>query len=764
MDIFVSTLYARQNAQEYVISYCRISDLILFIVVIFVCVVFQSTSIEPMVSSAVMSTALQASTAQTSSAVMSTPLQASTILTSSAVMPTGLQVSTAQTSSVVHQTTSSLSKSTHSMTQITSSSISIYFSPSTSTYILSPGSNGTVSDDDGSNVGIIVAPIVALFVVVAIVVAMLITGFFVRKKRKQRKHSIALDNKSSVTDTKLKSLTIYSNISTLNDHFGGAMDSDIGTQSNGNVYAVPNQVDKRESESTAESDQSNSPSILPDCTSDYDDVMTNPFHEQLNTIVETSIDNIDDEVMDDSDRYDKDEGVTAFHNTKKVNSPHKGKSKSPSKITKKKPTKSSSSSTKLRPLKALNAHSSGMLGVNIEGDKSLKGSQSSLQLNPLYADSQLFDKSDKSIELNIYDSVQSPVHKDTQFTEYIYSEIIEPNTLITTENPQGGPVKDDKDLYPYSSIYAEPLPLDKSESPPLVTAQNLSETKLLGTGQFGEVTLANTVGLSELYLHLGKSEDSDISIKVAVKKLKLNSTKETQQAFEREIKFMSRLKDDNVIRLLGICTTGTPFIMMEYIENGDLNQYLQQFELVLQCDETVTSVKAISPVILVYMAYQIASGMKYLSSLKYVHRDLATRNVLVGKEYVVKIADFGMSQNLYSAYYFRVKGRAVLPIRWMAYECFLGKFSVKTDVWAFGITLWEIFTLAKERPYHDMGDQEVINSALEGENRLLMNKPENCPDEIYAVMYHCWVHDPIKRATFIELCDTLKAIQINNGQ
>ena len=73
-------------------------------------------------------------------------------------------------------------------------------------------------------------------------------------------------------------------------------------------------------------------------------------------------------------------------------------------------------------------------------------------------------------------------------------------------------------------------------------------------------------------------------------------------------------------------------------------------------------------------------------------------------------------------------------------------------------------TLGKEQPYHDMGDQEVINSALKGENRLLLSKPENCPDEIYEVMLHCWVHDPTKRATFTELYDTLKAIRVNNGQ
>jgi len=151
------------------------------------------------------------------------------------------------------------------------------------------------------------------------------------------------------------------------------------------------------------------------------------------------------------------------------------------------------------------------------------------------------------------------------------------------------------------------------------------------------------------------------------------------------------------------------------------------------------------------MAYQIASGMKYLSSLKYVHLDLTTRNVLAGKDYVVKIADFGMSQNLYSAYYFRVKGWAILLTFWMASECFFGKLAVKTDAWAFGITLWEIFTLAQNQPYYEMDDKQVINSALKGEKRekqILMSKPNNYPDEIYEAMLSYWVHDPSKTASF----------------
>ena len=340
----------------------------------------------------------------------------------------------------------------------------------------------------------------------------------------------------------------------------------------------------------------------------------------------------------------------------------------------------------------------------------------------------------------------------------IYSEAINPTVFIDSISRDYS--SDNDSLCPYASIYADPLPLTKSEGPPIVSSKNVEPLDQLGTGQFGEVILANTVGISKQYLGIGNSNDSTISMKVAVKTLKSSPSEDVQKAFEKEIKFMSRLKDDNVIRLLGICTTGTPFIMMEYMENGDLNGYLQQFDFSAKTESPPTA-NEIRLDALLYMLIQIASGMNYLSSCKFIHRDLAARNILVGVDYTVKIADFGMSQNLYSAYYYKVGGRICLPIRWMAYECFFGKFSVKTDVWAFGITLWEIFTLCRYQPFRELSDQEMIKDAIKGADRKIPYRPDICPDNIYDIMKSCFHHEPSERAGFNTLYDQLNECYSN---
>ena len=352
------------------------------------------------------------------------------------------------------------------------------------------------------------------------------------------------------------------------------------------------------------------------------------------------------------------------------------------------------------------------------------------------------------------DTTSSPtVETPSEISETVYSEPIQPSLFADAVG-----TADSEDLQPYGPIYTIPINLPKSKKVLLkVSGGNIKENCELGMGQFGKVILAETVGLSAKDLRLSESDDDKSkSTLVAVKKLKSNAPNATKEAFEKEVNFMSRLTDGNVICILGVCYEDTPFIMMEYMEKGDLNQYLQKFKTLSSSDSEPQGQIATST--LVHMATQIASAMKYLVSHNYVHRDLATRNCLVGPNYLVKLSDFGMSRSLYSSHYYRIHGRFSLPVRWMAYECFYGKFSQKSDVWAFGVTMWEIFTLAKEQPYNDMSDEQVVENALKGKNRKTLPRPDMCPLKVYKIMLECWEHNSHQRATFEELFQLLTSV------
>ena len=351
-------------------------------------------------------------------------------------------------------------------------------------------------------------------------------------------------------------------------------------------------------------------------------------------------------------------------------------------------------------------------------------------------------------------SVTHAVDTDSSLYETVYSEPIQPSLFtdaVETPSVSGR-------LHPYAPIYTVPSNQPESKEVLLkVFGSNIREIHELGMGQFGKVVLAETVGLSAKDLRLSESDnDKSKSTLVAVKKLKSDATSTTKEAFEKEVNFMSRLTDRNVIRILGVCYEDTPFIMMEYMEKGDLNQYLQKFRTL---STTYSEPQGqITTRTLVHIATQIASGMKYLASHNFVHRDLATRNCLVGPYYFVKISDFGMSRSLYDSHYYRICGHAVLPVRWMSFECFYGKFSQNSDVWAFGVTMWEIFTLAKEQPYNEMSDKQVIEDALRGKNRKILTKPDMCPLEVYKIMVECWAHNSEQRATFEELFQLLTSV------
>ena len=338
--------------------------------------------------------------------------------------------------------------------------------------------------------------------------------------------------------------------------------------------------------------------------------------------------------------------------------------------------------------------------------------------------------------------------------DVVYSEPIQPSLFTGAVGSPSEP----EDLQPYGPIYTAPTALPKSDKVPLnVFASNIQDICELGKGLYGKVFLAETVGLSPKDLRVSESDDNKSkSTLVAVKTLKSGAPSTTKEAFEKEVNFMSRLNDKNVIRILGVCYEDTPFIMMEYMEKGDLNQYLQKFKVLSTTDSEPQG--QITTSTLVHMTTQIASAMKYLASHNYVHRDLATRNCLVGPNYLVKISDFGMSRSLYESHYYHIQGRAFLPVRWMSIECFYGKFSQKSDVWAFGVTIWEIFTLAKEQPYNDMSDKQVVGDAIKGKNRKLLARPDMCPLEVYEIMLKCWVHNTKQRATFEELFQQLSSI------
>ncbi|XP_051576507.1 epithelial discoidin domain-containing receptor 1-like isoform X1 [Myxocyprinus asiaticus] len=318
-----------------------------------------------------------------------------------------------------------------------------------------------------------------------------------------------------------------------------------------------------------------------------------------------------------------------------------------------------------------------------------------------------------------------------------------------------------------NNTYAVPaLSATPTDCPPLpeLPRERLIFKEKLGEGQFGEVHLCEIENPQELpNLEFPFNVRKGRPLLVAVKILRPDASKNARNDFLKEVKILSRLKDPNIIRLLGVCVSSDPLCMVtEYMESGDLNQYLSQ-RVLLDKTGPLHNTPTISYPALISMASQIASGMKFLSSLNFVHRDLATRNCLVGGERgegedsggerQIKIADFGMSRNLYAGDYYRIQGRAVLPIRWMAWECILmGKFTTASDVWAFGVTLWEMLSVCQEQPYSHMTDEQVIDNAGEffrdQGRQVYLARPVVCPQGLYELMLSCWNRDCKLRPSF----------------
>ncbi|NXX52532.1 NTRK1 factor, partial [Scopus umbretta] len=268
----------------------------------------------------------------------------------------------------------------------------------------------------------------------------------------------------------------------------------------------------------------------------------------------------------------------------------------------------------------------------------------------------------------------------------------------------------------------------------------------LGEGAFGKVFLA------ECYNLLPEQE----KMLVAVKALK-EVTESTRLDFQREAELLTVLQHEHIVKFYGVCTEGEPLIMVfEYMKHGDLNRFLRWAgggSILDQGQGQPCGQLTLSHML--QIATQIASGMVYLASLHFVHRDLATRNCLVGHDLVVKIGDFGMSRDIYSTDYYRVGGRTMLPIRWMPPESILyRKFTTESDIWSFGVVLWEIFTYGKQ-PWYQLSNTEAIECITQGRE---LERPRTCPSEVYAIMQSCWQREPQQRRPIKEIHSRLQAL------
>ncbi|VDK17333.1 unnamed protein product [Anisakis simplex] len=249
--------------------------------------------------------------------------------------------------------------------------------------------------------------------------------------------------------------------------------------------------------------------------------------------------------------------------------------------------------------------------------------------------------------------------------------------------------------------------------------------ELLGVGEFGEV-------------HLCQLEQR----LVAVKRLRRGASAQAESDFRHEMRVMSRLRHQNIVEVVGVCTRNEPLsCIVEHMPNGDLCQYLQ-------------SQNTLSVEMLLSSCTQVAAGMSYLESQHFVHRDLAARNCLVADDGTIKIGDFGMARSLYDSDYYKIEGAFVLPIRWMAWECLLlGKFTSKTDVWSFGVTMWEILNGCRCQPFFELRDDQVIDNIQHiyhhGQLKVYLDKPQYCSISVYnQLLLPCWGRDDHLRPSF----------------
>ncbi|XP_026128953.1 tyrosine-protein kinase SYK isoform X2 [Carassius auratus] len=274
------------------------------------------------------------------------------------------------------------------------------------------------------------------------------------------------------------------------------------------------------------------------------------------------------------------------------------------------------------------------------------------------------------------------------------------------------------DTQVYESPYADP---EELRSTTVKRSDLTLEDGELGSGNFGTV-------LRGVY-QMKKTQKI-----VAVKILKNDDNNAAvKDEMLREASVMQQLDNPYIVRMIGICEAENLMLVMELAELGPLHKFLQKNRHI--------SMKNITELV-----HQVSMGMKYLEEHNFVHRDLAARNVLLVTQHYAKISDFGLSKALAEEEnYYKAKGHGKWPLKWYAPECMnYLKFSSKSDVWSFGVLMWEAFSYG-QKPYKGMKGNEVIQMIENGER---MSAPADCPAEMYNLMRKCWTYKPDERPGF----------------
>ncbi|XP_062853158.1 tyrosine-protein kinase receptor Tie-1 [Trichomycterus rosablanca] len=295
------------------------------------------------------------------------------------------------------------------------------------------------------------------------------------------------------------------------------------------------------------------------------------------------------------------------------------------------------------------------------------------------------------------------------------------------------------------TLTRRPKPTPEPLTYPILEWEDIKFEDVIGEGNFGQVIKA-----------MVKKDGTKIS--AAVKMLKEFASENDHRDFAGELEVLCKLgQHPNIINLIGACENrGYLYIAIEYAPYGNLLDFLRKSR-VLETDPAFAKEHGTASTLtsqqLLQFAADVATGMHYLSDKQFIHRDLAARNVLVGENLAAKIADFGLSRGE-EVYVKKTMGR--LPVRWMAIESLnYSVYTTKSDVWSFGVLLWEIVSLGGT-PYCGMTCAELYEKLPQG---YRMEKPRNCDDEVYELMRQCWRDRPYERPPFSQI-----SVQLNRMQ